>query len=137
MTAVCQVYLAVLSMYHVLSGALSYFWSDAAMRFYKAFYGSDPVERRHLWLILKPWGALSICAGIAGLSAVPDPREHRGVVLAILVLLMLRIGYRLRFRAALAEVSRIPSHRNVWSVTVLAAGVAILGTWLALELIAP
>ena len=136
MNTICQIYLAVISTYHVASGVLSFFFSGAAMRFYKAFYGTDPVERRHLSLILKPWGALSICAGIAGWSAVPDPHTHRGVVLAILVLLVLRIAYRLRFSGELAEISRIPPRRNLMNVTLLVAGTVILGAWLAMEAVA-
>jgi hypothetical protein len=136
MNTIRQIYLAVISTYHVASGLLSFFFSDAAMRFYKAFYGTDPAERRHLLLILKPWGALSICAGVAGWSAVPDPHTHRGVVLAILVLLALRITYRLRFRAELAEVSRIPPRRNLMNVMLLVAGTVIIGAWFVMEAIA-
>jgi len=122
MTTACQIYLALLSAYHVFSGALSFFFSDTAMRFYKSFYGTDPVEKRHLALILKPWGALSICAGMAGLTAVPDPASHRGVVLAILTLLVLRVLYRLRYRSELQAMSRIPPERNMANVALLVAG---------------
>ena len=111
MNLVCQVYLALLSTYHLASGVLSFFFGEAALRFYKAFYGTDPVERRHLLLILKPWGALSICVGLAGWSAVPDPTRHRGVVLAILVLLLLRITYRV---AQHRELTKHRIHPRAW-----------------------
>jgi hypothetical protein len=133
MTLTCQIYLAVLSTYHVLSGGLSFFFGNAAMRFYKSFYGTDPIERRHLMLILKPWGALSIAIGIAGWSAVGQPSAHRGTVLAILVLLVLRIVYRVRCRAELQAISRVPLRKNVINLLLLAGGVLILGAWLAAE----
>lgn len=130
LTAICQTYLALLSTYHVASGALSFFWGPAALRFYRAFYGADPSEQRHLLLILKPWGALSICAGLAGWSAVRDPSHHRGVVLALFVLLILRIVYRVAQRRELLVVSRVPPARNLANVGLLALGAAILSTWL-------
>lgn len=133
MTLTCQIYLAVLSTYHVFSGGLSFFFGNAAMRFYKSFYGTDPIERRHLMLILKPWGALSIAIGIAGWSAAGQPAAHRGTVLAILVLLVLRIVYRVRCRAELYVISRIPMRKNVFNLLLLAGGVVILGAWLAME----
>lgn len=130
MNLVCQVYLALLSTYHLASGVLSFFFGEAALRFYKAFYGTDPVERRHLLLILKPWGALSICVGLAGWSAVPDPARHRGVVLAILVLLLLRITYRVAQHRELMAVSRVSWKHNAQNLCLLAAGVAVLVAWL-------
>ncbi len=130
LTAICQAYVAILSTYHVASGALSFFWGPAALRFYRSFYGTDPVEQRHLLLILKPWGALSICAGLAGWSAAPDPLQHRGVVLALLVLLILRIVYRVAQRHELQAVSRIRPARNLANVALLALGAAILSAWL-------
>ena len=133
MTLVCQIYLAVLSTYHVCSGVLSFFFGNAAMRFYKAFYGTDPIERRHLLLILKPWGALSIAIGIAGGAAVPQPEAHRGTVLALLVLLMLRITYRVGCRAELQAISRVPVRKNIINLILLASGVVILGSWLAIQ----
>jgi len=130
MTLVCQIYLAVLSTYHVCSGVLSFFFGTAAMRFYKAFYGTDPIERRHLLLILKPWGALSIAIGIAGGAAVSEPAAHRGTVLAILVLLVLRIVYRVSCRAELQAISRIPPRNNALNLVLLAGGAVLLGAWL-------
>jgi len=134
MKFVCQFYLAALSSYHIFSGGLSYFAGPAAMRFYKSFYGTDPVERRHLLLILKPWGALSIAVGIAGMAAVARPEEHPGTVFALWLLLVLRIGYRIACRHELAAVSRVPARRNMTSILVLACGATILGAWLLTNL---
>ncbi len=133
MTSVCQIYLGILSTYHVFSGGLSFFFSGAAMRFYKSFYGTDPVEQRHLKLILKPWGALSIAIGIAGWAAALDPHTHRGTVIAILTLLLLRIFYRIRCRAELQELSRVPMRKNLTNLALLGTGVMILGIWLLTE----
>ncbi len=136
MQIVCQFYLAVLSCYHIFSGGLSYFAGPAAMRFYKSFYGTDPVERRHLLLILKPWGALSIAVGIAGIAAAAHPEHHPATVFALWLLLVLRIGYRIACRHELAAVSCVPARRNAISILVLACGATILGAWLLTNLLA-
>ncbi len=130
LTRFCQVYLAVLSTYHVISGILSYFFGPFAMRFYKAFYGTDPVEQRHLLLILKPWGALSICVGLMGWTAVPDPSGHRGLVAATLLLLLLRITYRVTQRHELRTISRVSGRHNAQNVGLLVLGVLVLTAWL-------
>lgn len=132
MDTVCRLYLAVLSLYHVVSGILSYFFPNFAMSFYKALYACDPVERRHLALILKPWGALAVCAGICGLFAAADPARYRGVVVALAVLLAARIGYRLACRKKLQEISGIPARRNLISTAVILAGLLILLSWLVI-----
>jgi len=130
LTLVCQVYLALLSTYHVASGVLSYFFGPFALRFYKSFYGTDPIERRHLLLILKPWGALSLCVGLMGWTAVPDPAAHRGVVAALLLLLLLRIAYRVTQRHELWAISRVSGGHNARSLGLLALGALILSVWL-------
>ena len=135
LTLVCRAYLFVLSGYHVLTGVISYCFPGFALSFYKALYGCDPIERRHLSLILKPWGALAICVGVAGLFAGYDPHRHVGVVAAILVLLVLRITYRLLCREQLRELSGISPRRNLISVSVIAAGAAILATWIIADVL--
>ncbi len=133
MTYICQIYLGVLSTYHICSGGLSYFFGNAALRFYKSFYGTDPIERRHLLLILKPWGALSIAIGIAGAAAAADPAAHRATVAGLLVLLVLRIAYRISCRAELRTLNRVPPRRNLANLALLAIGVIILASWLVTE----
>lgn len=106
------------------------FFPNFAMSFYKSLYGYDPIERKHLVLILKPWGSLATFAGIVGLFAARDPKRYVGVVLGLALLLLLRIYYRLRFENGLLSVGGIPPHRNRVSVGILFIGAFILSWWL-------
>jgi hypothetical protein len=130
MTTVCQIYLAVLSGYHVLTGIVSFAFPQFAFRFYAALYACNPSERRQLVLVMKPWGALALCAGVAGLFAATDPVRYWGVVAALWLLLVLRIVFRLGWRDELAVIGRIPPHRNLLSTGIIAAGAVLLGVWL-------
>jgi hypothetical protein len=123
-----SVYLAVLSAYHVWSGGISFFAPDFALQFYRGMYGCDPVEQRHLKLVLRPWGALAIFAGAVGFLPFVEPAV-RGWVSALLAgLLILRIGYRVGLRRELRELSRIEPVRNMVSVAMLVGGALVLAT---------
>jgi hypothetical protein len=131
MTTICRVYLAGLSAYHVATGVISFWFPGAAMRFYRALYACDPAERRQLFVVMKPWGALALFAGVAGGYAAADPDRYVGVVAGLWLLLVLRIVFRVVCRRELQEVGGIPPHRNLVSMGAIAVGVAVLGLWLA------
>lgn len=128
----CRAYLAVLSAYHIITGILSFGFPRLAMRFYKTLYGCDPVERRQLTLVMKPWGALAIFAGICGGLAAADPGRYRGVAAAVWFLLVLRAVYRLSCRRELEAVGRISPRRNAISIVSIIVGIVILSAWLGL-----
>ena len=128
-TLICRTYLALLSFYHVITGIISFAFPGFAMRFYKTIYGCDPAERRQLAIVMKPWGALSVFAGICGGFAAADPVRYRGVVIALLVLMILRAAYRFLYRRDLEEVGRIAPHRNGISIASIAVGIVILLGW--------
>lgn len=130
MTAILRLYLALLSFYHVITGVISFAFPGFAMRFYKAIYGTEPAERRQLTLVMKPWGSLAIFAGLCGGFAAVDPVRYRGVVMALLALMILRTIYRIVFRQELEEVGRIAPHRNWISIASIEVGIVILAGWL-------
>lgn len=129
-TDICRTYLALLSLYHVVTGVLSFAFPRAAMRFYKRIYGCDPEERRQLMIVMKPWGALAFFAGLCGGFAAVDPARYRGVVVALVVLLILRVVFRVACRSELAAVGRIAPIRNGISIAAIMVGVVILSSWL-------
>ena len=131
MTELVVIYLWILSGYHVLSGAVSFCLPAVALALYRRLYGCEPPERRHLAVILRPWGALSVAMGIAGCAAAWDPAAARGTVLALAVLLALRLIYRWLWRELLA-VSRVTVRRNLISSLPIAAGLVLLTAWLTL-----
>jgi hypothetical protein len=123
---IVTVYVVGLSLYHLLSGALSYFVPDVAMRFYRRLYDCNPIEQRHLRIILRPWGALAIFAGVAGLGTLPNPTRAPWLLGGLALLLGLRIGYRIHLQQELRAISGIAPRRNWISIAVLTAGVAVL-----------
>lgn len=126
-------YLIALSLYHFWTGSISYLAPNAAMRFYANVYGCDPVERRHLLLILRPWGALAVFAGIVGLNGVWQPVTRPLIELGLVVLLLMRVGYRVGLRRELRDISRIAPHRNAISIGILLLGAALLSSDLWLQ----
>lgn len=122
-------YLLFISCYHVATGVVSMFFPRFAMRFYRGLYACNPVESRHVALILKPWGALSAFAGFVGIIAWQDPGRYSGVVLGIIFLLLYRFYYRAKFEHQLFAISGIPPHRNRMSLLCILAGTAILAAW--------
>lgn len=132
MAELVAIYLWILSGYHLLSGAVSFCAPDLALALYRRLYGCEPPERRHLAIVLRPWGALSVAMGIAGCAAACDPAAARGTVLALAVLLALRLVYRWWLWRELLAVSRVSVLRNLLSSLPLAAGLVLLAAWLAL-----
>jgi len=120
-------YLLLLSLYHLWTGSISYLSPRLAMKFYRGMYACDPVEQRHLAIILRPWGALAVFAGISGLVAFFDPSHHSALTGGLALLLVLRIGYRIALRHELHAISGIPPSRNWISIACLIAGAAMLG----------
>ena len=126
MSSIIQGYLFVLSAYHLWTGSVSYMCPGLAMKFYHRFYDCNPVEQRHLRIILRPWGALALFAGLVGMAAVKEPSRHPAILGSLALLLLLRIGYRIGLRAELREISGIAPHRNWTSIACLAFGAAML-----------
>jgi hypothetical protein len=133
MDPLCRAYLWLISVYHVMTGIISFGFPEFAMSFYRKLYGCNPVERRHLALVLKPWGALAVFAGVCGLFAATDPRRYIGVVAGLALLLLLRLIYRAVFYRQLAEISGISSRRNLVNIAFISAGLAILAGWLVVS----
>jgi hypothetical protein len=131
-TTICRAYLLVLSIYHVFTGCISYFFPENAIRFYESFYDCKPPHPGQLKINLRPWGALALFAGIAGLFAAHDPFRYFGVVLGLCILLALRIGYRFLLRDALYTISGIAPHRNYFNIAIITLGVVILSTWMCI-----
>lgn len=129
MDTLCRIYLCILSAYHLFTGIVSMFFPKFAMDFYKRFYSCTPPDREDLFLILKPWGALAVFAGIAGFYAAADPGRYRGVILGLILLLAFRIYYRTVFGRMLARHANIPSRRNILNIAMIALGIVILGAW--------
>jgi len=126
----CRVVLGVLSAYHVVTGVVSVGFPRFSERFYQALYHFHPQMTEQYTLVLKPWGALALFAGVVGGFAAWDPERYPGVVLAVAGLLALRVGYRTVFAADMTRVFRVDRRRNTVNSVVMAAEVVLFAAWL-------
>ena len=129
-TGICRIYLLFLSLYHVTTGIISYFFPVFAIQFYKKIYGCEAEHREQLIINLRPWGALALFAGITGLFAAWNPVRYLGVIIALAVLLSLRVLYRIVLRKQMNKYGGMPLHRNIISITMIFVGNCILIFWL-------
>ena len=60
------IYLFLFSCYHIITGVISVFFPNFAIRFYKMLYGFHPKETEQLKMTLRPWGNFAIVTGVIG-----------------------------------------------------------------------
>ena len=123
---IASCYLVLLSAYHVATGLISFSAPQLALKFYRSAYGCEPVERRHLLIILRPWGALAVFAGLAGFSALTCPPARSWIEASLIALLSMRVAYRVGLRDELREISGIPLRNNFINIGLLLCGIALL-----------
>ena len=92
------IYLVIFSVYHIIQGIMSVFYSEKAIKFNEKLYGYKPKETKQLIMNLKPWGSLALAIGVIGLIVALDINKYFIFLLAFAFLLGLRIGYRIIFR---------------------------------------
>ena len=126
-------YLVVLSAYHLATGLVSFAAPQLALKLYRGAYGCDPIERRHLLIILRPWGALAVFAGLAGFSALACPPVRVWIEASLIALLAMRVTYRIGLRGELREISGIPPRNNFINIGLLLLGIGLLATDLGLR----
>lgn len=112
------IYLFLFSLYHILTGILSVFFSKSALRFYRVIYGFQPAETNQLLLIMKPWGNLALAIGIIGFITVFNINSYYPIMFAFVILLTIRIGYRIMLRRKLKIIFKISPSQN-WRIIVI------------------
>ena len=127
--------LLILSIYHIITGIVSAFFFKFALKFYKKLYDQSVQDNEIMFLILKPWGALAIFSGIAGLFAFFDPERYIGVIIGIIILLTLRIWFRYKYRKQMYRLFNTKPHRNFISSMIIFACWIILFMWLIITYI--
>src|SRR5260370_714745 len=91
--------LILLSLDHLSTGLLGVFAPRTALRIYRGLFGIQFPKSPEIVAVLKPWGALAVFAAVATIFPIVDPLRYRGVLVALLVLLILRILIRFSPRA--------------------------------------
>lgn len=108
--------LILLSMDHLYTGTLAMFFPKEAVKVCTKIFGVEIPETKEYFLILKPWGALGIFAGLVGLFPIFDPKKYVWILGALVVLLMLRLIYRMKFQKEAALFLKLSRERNLFHV---------------------
>ena len=120
--------LILLSLDHLSTGLLGVFAPRTALRIYRGLFGIQFPESPEIIAVLKPWGALAVFAALATIFPIVDPLRYRGVLVALLVLLILRILIRFSARATATAVFGLSSRRNVWHIALIALCALLIAT---------
>ncbi len=108
--------LFLLALDHLLSGSLALFFPKRAVKTYESLFGAKIPSTSEYFLILKPWGALGIFAGLVGLLPIFDPMKYKLVLGCLVVLLGLRIFYRLKFQKDSKTFLQLSLKRNFFHI---------------------
>src|SRR3989344_2973426 len=90
--------LALLALDHFYTGTLALFFPTKAVKVYSRLFGVQIPATSEYFVILKPWGALGVFAGTVGLLPIFDPDKYVLVIVALVLLLVMRLFYRLKFQ---------------------------------------
>jgi hypothetical protein len=128
--AVAYVNLAVLAADHFVTSLGALFLPHRSVSLYRRLFGAHLSLTPDLLVVLKPWGALGIFAALAGTLPIVDPQRYRGVLYALLVLLVLRIYIRLAHARAFQDRFAISRRRNWFHIYLIVQAAAIIAAQL-------
>jgi hypothetical protein len=126
-----QAVLALLAVYHLMTGTLALIAPSAARRFARTMYGAQLVDAAPMDYAVSMIGAQAIAIGVLAGVATPDPAGHRAVVAALALLQFLRAIVRVARARVLRDSLGVTPQRNVGMIGVLLVEVAILVAFLA------
>lgn len=119
------IYLFLFALYHLITGVVSVFFSDFALKFYKVLYGFQPKETKQLKMTFKPWGSFAISTGIAAFVVLINLERYFLMLIPFAILLILRIGYRLGFRRELKNYWKVSFMQNWRMILIQLIGVIL------------
>ena len=108
--------LFILSLDHLVIGGSALFFPRKAIKFCKTIFGADLPPTEEYFSILKPWGALGVFAGFAGILTIYDPVRYKGILYGFLILLITRILIRLSNIKRAETYFRLSRNRNLFHV---------------------
>ncbi len=124
--------LTVLAADHLTTGLAGVLFPKRAASLYRRLFGARFPADSPMTAVLRPWGALGVFAGVAGLLPVYDPVRYRVILFALLFLVVLRIFIRLSYDAATLQffgLSRARNYFHVYLVTQCAAIITLQLLW--------
>jgi hypothetical protein len=124
--------LIVLAADHLTTGLAGVLFPKRAAGLYQRLFGARFPADSPMTAVLRPWGALGVFAGVAGLLPVYDPVRYRAILSALLCLVVLRIFIRLSYDSGTLQffgLSRARNYFHVYLVTQCAAIIALQLLW--------
>ena len=118
--------LVLLAADHLFTGALGMFFPKRAAKTYSKLFGAEIPETKEYLVILRPWGALGIFAGLVGLLPVFDPQKYIWILVALVALLFMRLIYRLKFQKEAALSLKLTRERNLSHVGLILLCVSMI-----------
>lgn len=129
--AVAILNLLILSTDHFITSAAGIFVPQKAARLYERMFGARMPLTPELIAVLKPWGALGIFAAIVGVLPIFDPIRYRGILYALLVLLILRVFLRIWNAHTARQHFNVSTGRNLFHIGLILVCAAIIAAQLA------
>jgi hypothetical protein len=123
-------YLFLFSLYHVLTGIVSVFFSDYSLKIYAKIYGYQPKEKKQLLMTFKPWGTMAIGIGLIGFITLMSLEIYSLMLIAFIVVLGVRAGYRFFLRSDLYDYWSVKPLQNWRMILIQLMGIGIFVSYL-------
>jgi hypothetical protein len=114
--AIANLNLIVLALDHLVTGLAGVFFPKRSGGLYRQLFGAQIPRDSPLTAVLRPWGALGVFAGVAGLLPVSNPFRYRAILYALVLLLTLRVFIRLSYDAATLAFFQLTAKRNYFHI---------------------
>lgn len=124
------IYLFLFSLYHILTGVVSVFFSEYSLKIYKKIYGYHPKETKQLVMTFKPWGTMAIGLGLAGFITLVNLEIYYLMLFAFIGVLGIRAGYRFFLRKELYDYWNVKPLQNWRMILIQLIGVLIFVSYL-------
>lgn len=105
-----------LALDHFVTGFIGFFLPHKSEALVTKMFGITISDKNLYQIIVRPWGALGLFACGVGILPVIDPSRFKPVSYMLIVLLLLRIYYRLGETKKAKVVLGLSSSRNLFHV---------------------
>lgn len=122
--------LIVLAADHLTTGFAGVLTPKRAVGFYRRMFGAQFPADSPFTAVLRPWGALGVFAGVAGLLPVYDMTRYRAILFPLLFLVVLRIFIRLSYDLATLQFFGLTRARNYFHLYLVTQCAAIIAAQL-------
>ena len=111
--------LILLTADHLVTGFMGIVWPNKALSLYRRIFGVEMPSSPELLLVLRPWGALGVFAGLATLFPIVDPVRYKGILFALLILLVFRLVIRGFMKSEADRLFQLSKTRNAFHLCLI------------------